>query len=181
MIRRMNLAVVTAAALLLPLAVLADPYSDLAKAHAAFQALKSWHAVEHFSNGRTITLDFLAPDRWRIQPMPDITELLIGTNVYMVRDGKSMKLPVNGGMISNMIQRASEQPLDPSVKQTARDLGTKTVNGRTAHGYSYATHGMDVTMYLSPDLLPIQEIVKNGSMTTTIDYSNFNAPIRIAP
>lgn len=181
MIRRMNLVVVIAVALLMPPSAFANPHSALTKARAVFRTAKSWHAVEHFSNGRIITLDFVAPDRWRIQLMPNITELLIGSNVYMVRNGQSMKLPIRGGMMSHVIQNAGEQPLDPSVKETARDLGMKTVNGKSAHGYSYTTHGMDVTLYLGSDMLPIEEIVKNGTMTMMIDYSKFNAPITVAP
>src|SRR5579863_5396051 len=114
MIRRIGFSAVIAAAMLLALAALADPYSDLVKAHDAFKAAKSWHAVEHFSNGRTMTIDFSAPDRWRVQPMPNMTELIIGSDVYMVRNGKSMKMPMGGEMIRNQVQSAGAQPMDPS-------------------------------------------------------------------
>jgi hypothetical protein len=181
MIRRIGFPALIAAAVLLPLAALADPYSDLVKAHDAFKAAKSWHAVEHFSNGRTMTIDFSAPDRWRVQPMPNMTELVIGSDVYMVRNGKSMKMPMGGEMIRNQIQSAGAQPMDPSIKQTVKDLGMQTVNGKSVHGYSYTAQGQPVTMYVGADSLPVESIVKTPRGTVTVDYSNYNVPVTIAP
>jgi hypothetical protein len=180
--RKIGLPVIVACALaLVPAIASANAVADLTKIKAAFLALKSWHATEQFSNGRTITVDHVAPDRWRIQPAPNITELLIGNSVYMVRNGKTMHVPIPGGMLQKTIDSFYVAPPDNENKQTARDLGMQTINGQTLHAYSFTTHGTPVTMYVGSDLLPVVSVVKDPKVTTTITYSDYNDPINISP
>jgi hypothetical protein len=68
---------------------------------------------------------------------------------------------------------------DPEVKQSALDLGTQTLNGRTVHVYSYTVRGVPETIYLGDGSLPVQAVVKNSSATTVVSYSKFNEPITI--
>lgn len=165
---------------LAPLVAHADAYDDLLKAQAAFRSLKSWHADELPSNGKVITVDFVAPDRWRIQPNPQIEELLIGNDLYMVRDGKSTKLPFGGQMAQKMIESASFS-VQQDVKNTARDLGMQTVDGVSLHAYSFDSGGSHVTLYLDSNSLPQQSLVQSNRGTMTIKYSKFNEPITIEP
>jgi hypothetical protein len=175
--KRITLTAVVLSLLLSSLAF-ADAYGDLMKAQAAFHSAKSWHAEEHFSNGRTVVVDFSAPDRWRLQPEPNLTELVIGSDVYMVRNGHPMKLPFGGMMISRMIKHF-QFSADADMKKTAQDLGMKTVNGRSLHAYSCTVHGVPETLYLGPDSLPVEAVVKNRGMRTIIDYSKYNEPVAI--
>lgn len=163
--------------LLFPMAH-ADAYGDLMKAQAAFLNAKSWHAEEHFSNGRTVLVDFSAPERWRIEPSPGMTELVIGGDVYLVRNGKATKMPFGGFMISRMIKHF-QFAADAEVKKTAQDLGTQTLNGRTVHVYTYTVHGVPATLYVGDDSLPVQDVVKDSSVTTVITYSKYNEPLTI--
>jgi hypothetical protein len=156
----------------------ADAYDDLLKVHDAFLNAKSWHAEEHFSNGKTTIVEYSAPDRWRVQPTPDITELVIGNDVYMVRNGKTTKLPFGGGMIKKVIEEAGFSVKD-DIKQSARDLGMQTVDGKSLHAYSYTTHDTPVTIYVGSDSLPVQTLVQDKKGTTTINYSKYNEPITI--
>ena len=165
-------------AYLLSSVALADAYGDLKKAQVAFLSAKSWHAEEHLSNGKTVQVDFSAPDRWRIQPTPTMTEVVIGNDVYMIQGGHAMKMPMGGMMISRMIKQFQLAD-DPDVKKTAQDLGTQMLNGRTVHVYSYAVHGVPETIYLGDDSLPVQAVVKNSSATTVVNYSQYNQPITI--
>ena len=167
--------------MLAPVVLLADTVSDLAKVMTAMQQAKSWHAVEHFSNGRTVTVDYSAPDRWRVQPAPNITELIIGDDVYMVRNGQSTRLPVGGAMIRGMIEQFQSEPMSDEIKQSARDLGMKTVNGQSVHAYSFTSHSVPETLYVGSAGLPVEAVVQDKKTTATIDYSNFNAPITIEP
>jgi hypothetical protein len=176
--KRMIVSAVVAVSYLVSSVALADAYGDLKKAQAAFLNAKSWHAEEHLSNGKTVTVDFSAPDRWRIEPTPTMTEVVIGNDVYMVQGGHSMKMPMGGMMISKMIKQFALSD-DPEVKQSAQDLGTQTLNGRTVHVYSYTAHGVPETIYLGDDSLPVQAVVKNSSATTVVNYSKFNEPITI--
>jgi hypothetical protein len=165
-------------AYLLSSVALADAYGALKKAQAAFLSARSWHAEEHLSNGKTVQVDFSAPDRWRIQPTPTMTEVVIGNDVYMIQGGHSMKMPMGGMMISKMIKQFQLAD-DPDVKKTAQDLGTQMLNGRTVHVYSYTVHGVPETIYLGDDSLPVQAVVKNSSATTVVNYSQYNQPITI--
>lgn len=166
------------ASLLLSSIAFADAYGDLMKAQAAFQNAKSWHAEEHFSNGRTVVVDYSAPERWRIQPTPDMTELVIGGDVYMVHHGKPTKMPFGGMMISRMIKQF-QFAATAEVKKTAQDLGTQTLNGHAVHVYTYTVRGVPATLYVGDDSLPVQDVVKDSSVTTVITYSKYNEPVDI--
>lgn len=178
MLRRVAISALAVLPLLVPVAVFANAYDDLMKVQAAFQSAKSWHAEEHFSNGRTVIVDYAAPDRWRIQPSPGIAELVIGNDVYMVRNGHTSKLPLGGAMIREIIQNVGFSVSD-DIKQSASDLGMHTLNGQSVHVYSYTTRGTPVTLYVDANWLPVQMIVRNKTLTTTITYSQYNAPISI--
>jgi hypothetical protein len=168
-----------AVALFLPVAVLADPASDLAKTITAFQQAKSWHAEEHFSNGKTVQVDYVAPNRWRVQPAPNVSELVIGKDVYMVRNGHTMRLPFGGGMIRKMIKKFGTGKMTDEMRRSVRDLGMQTLHGKRVHVYSYTTQKIPETLYVGANHLPVQAVVHNKKQTTTITYSKFNAPISI--
>lgn len=176
--KRFTVSAIVLVSYLLSSVALADAYGDLKKAQAAFLSAKSWHAEEHLSDGRTVQVDFSAPDRWRIQPTPTMTEVVIGNDVYMIQGGRSMKMPMGGMMISKMIKQFQISD-DPEVRKSAQDLGTQMLNGRTVHAYSYTVRGVPETIYLGDDSLPVQAVVKNSSATTVVDYSKFNQPISI--
>jgi hypothetical protein len=166
---------------LAPLSVFASPADDLTKIKAAFTAAKSWHATEQLPDGKTINLDFSAPDRWRIQPTPQITELLIGNDVYMVRNGKTTHVPIPGGMLRKTIDSFEVAPLDEDIKKSAQDLGPQSVNGQTLRGYAFTSHGTPVKLYVDSGNLPIQAVVTTNRGPVTIIYSAYNTPIDISP
>lgn len=171
------LATLASVALLAPKVTFAGAYSDLVKVQVAFRNAKSYRAEEHLSNGRTTILEYAAPDRWRIEPTPTLTELVIGNDIYMVNKGKVSKLPFGGGMVRRMVKRM-EFSVNEDAQKTARDLGTQTLNGQSVHVYSFVSHG-NVTLYVGAHWLPVKTVIKNKKKTTTIDYSKFNEPISI--
>jgi hypothetical protein len=156
----------------------ADAYEDLEKVQNAFTNAKSWQAEEHFSNGKTTIVEYSAPDRWRVKPSPDVTELVIGDDVYMVRNGHATKLPFGGGMIKKMIQSVGFSVKD-EIKQSVRDLGMQTLEGQSVHAYSFTAHGVLETLYVGRNMLPVQAVVNDKKNTTTIKYSKYNVPISI--
>jgi hypothetical protein len=167
-------------AVFMPLAAFAEAYDDLMKVQAAFKNASSWHADEQFSNGRTVTVEYSAPDRWRIQSKPDITEMVIGNDVYMLHNGHATKLPFGGGMIRQIIQDAGFSVKD-DIRQSARDLGMQTLDGQSVHVYSYTARDVPVTIYVGANSLPVQSVVQDKKLTTTIKYSKYNEPISIEP
>ncbi len=165
---------------LLPGAAFGDAYHDLLKVQAAFKDARSWQADEHFSNGRAVTVEYSAPDRWRIQPAPNITELVIGSDVYMLANGHTTKLPLGGGMIRQNLQGAGFS-VNQDIRQSARDLGMQSLRGQSVHVYSYTTEGVPATIYVGANSLPVQSVVHNKDVTITIEYSKYNEPISIQP
>jgi hypothetical protein len=167
---------IVAIAVLAPPAVSADPYSDLSQSFAAFNAVHSWHATEQTSTGQTILVDHVAPDRWRIQPTSNTTEILIGNDVYM----NGQRVPIPGSMIRSRLNNM-QMPASSDFRNSLKDLGWQSVNGVRAHAYSYTVQGVPETLYVGTNHLPIQAIVKTGQGTMTITYSQYNAPITISP
>jgi hypothetical protein len=165
-------------ALTAPLVLFADAYSDMMKVQNAFMNAKSWQAEEHFSNGKTTIVEYSAPDRWRVHPTPDVTELVIGNDIYMVRNGKATKLPFGGGMVKKMIENVGFSVKD-DIKQSVQDLGIQTLDGQSVHVYSFTAHGVPETLYVGHNMLPVQAVVEDKKVTTTIKYSKYNTPISI--
>lgn len=163
-----------------PCAARADAYVDLQQAKAAFDTVHSWHGVEQMSNGHTVTVDHVAPDRWRIQVMPNMTEILIGGDLYMIRDGKTMHMPFVMPQIQQIVNQ-NWVTVDPEVQRTARDLGMQTVNGVRLHAYSFTSKGAPVKLYLSSNHLPAVSVVTSSNDTVTITYSGYNSAITISP
>ena len=176
--KRVIVGVTVLVSFLMSSVVLADAYGALTKARTAMMAAKSWHAEEHTSEGRTIQLDYVAPDRFRIQATPTMTEVMIGNEVYIVQNGRTMKVPMGGMNIAKMTKQFQMQD-DPEIKKTARDLGMQMLNGRRLHAYSYSVRGTDQTVYLDSDSLPVQSVIKNDSRKTIVDFSKFNESISI--
>lgn len=166
--------------LLAPLTSHADAYADLQQARDAFNAVHSWHAVEHMPNGHTVTVDHVTPDRWRIQMLPNMSEILIGGSLYLVHDGKTMHMPFVMPQIQQIVNQ-NWLAVGPEVKSTARDLGMQQVNGRSLHAYAFTSKGTPVKLYLSGDHLPAISVVTSDAGTVRIFYSGYNSPITISP
>ncbi len=177
--------------LLLPGCAFAGAYADLAQVRAAFFKATSWHIEEHLG-GRTMEIDYSAPDRWRFVPAPNIKEVLIGNDVYMVTNGHVMRLPpAYGTMVAQAMRRAAKT--DPfsgvtkaDMRKTARDLGMQTLDGKSVHVYGCVVRGVDETLYVGADHLPVRVVmngvkIKGHRVKVVADYSQFNQPIAIEP
>jgi hypothetical protein len=169
-------AALIASSLLLPSVALASPVGDLSAAMTAFDATRSWHATESFSNGQTVTVDHVAPDRWRIRPTANTTEVLIGSNVYM----NGRLIPFVGGAIRSRLS-SFQMTITPEIRSSLRDAGWHVVGGYRTHAYSFTSQGVPETLYIGPGHLPIQAVTTSRGVTTTITYSQYNAPITITP
>ncbi len=147
---------------------LADAHADLIKAQAASVGAKSRHAQEHPANGRKMSINLSAPDRPHLQLSPAITGPVTGGDIYTVqRDGSARKLN-----IAFSVQDA--------IKALPHDLGTQTHDGKLVHAYSYAVHGVPVTLYLRGNSQPVESVENDTRVTTVNGCSIFNASIAIA-
>jgi hypothetical protein len=157
--------------------VLATPDDDLSQILSAFAQVKSVHAEEHLYNGKTVNVDYLAPDRWRVQPAPNVTELILGDEIYMVTHERATRLPFGGGMIRKMIEKVMLSARN-EIKDSS-DLGMQTLDGRSVHVYSFTHNKVPQTIYVGGSRLPVRLVVNDKEGTTTINYSHYNEPISI--
>jgi hypothetical protein len=63
--------------------------------------------------------------------------------------------------------------------QSVRGLGTGMLEGQSVRVYSYTVHGTPVTVYVGANALPVQSVINDKNGTTTIRYSQYDAPISI--
>lgn len=181
--------------LLLPLSLLAataawaGPKEDLKALSVKFLALRSYHVTMTNSDKRMpkMEMDFVAPNRYRMQ-MPMGTQYVIGDVMYMTIDGRTMRVPMPKGTVSQW--RETDRCFREIDKMRIEALGVETLNGKPAKKYRMTqTTGNPPTstlLWVGPDNYPIKiETTGNagkGASTMTIVYSRFNDPaIRIEP
>lgn len=174
-----------AISLVLPGLAVAGDLEDVTAAMARMQKASSYHATMETrgsSSGHT-TLDFVAPDRYRVSNDQMGEQLIIGNTMLLQVNGRSMRLPLPQGTLS--------QWRDPvRLAKDARDitvtgLGSDPVAGKPAKKYrlhARQAESAPVTVWIDSDGYPARIVSQSGAgATSTIDYSRFNDPgIRIA-
>jgi outer membrane lipoprotein-sorting protein len=162
---------------------------EIGKAMNRFLGVKSYHATMDASTGKgamTIEMDFVAPDRYRMQT-PMGTQYVIGDTMYMTAQGRTMKVPLPKGQITGYRDPASFEANKATM--TVEALGGDSVDGQPAKKYLLrATQPKPGESMLWVDAAgyPLKiEVTGNAGGTTTrttIRYSRFNDPaIRIEP
>ncbi len=176
MIRSSVAAALAMAIALVPAIARADAYADLLKVKAAFDATTSWHAVmQRPAAGGTIVVEHVAPDRWRVQPAPMMTAYIIGKDVTLEANGTKIPVaPSLHGAIHQMIDQVGSAAASDEVKNSAKDLGTQTLNGQTVHAYSFTSGPATVTISVDANMLPVQSVVTGQQGTVTVTYSQYN-------
>ncbi|HEU4663962.1 MAG TPA: hypothetical protein VFS55_08025 [Dokdonella sp.] len=168
----------------------AAPKDDLHAAFAKFLQAKSFRAtVTDAKNGETVSsMEYVAPDRYRIQPAKGPQSLVVGDTMYMDMNGKLTPMPIPG--VSRMVAQYRNQDFLAEVERgmQVEALGDDSVDGEAAKVYAYTvTQPMkaDAKTWISQKSgLPIQ-IESTGTFmghtsTTRVRYSGFDDPsIRI--
>lgn len=168
----------------------AAPKDDLHAAFAKFLQAKSFRAtVTDVKNGETVsTMEYVAPDRFRIKPAQGPQSLVVGDTMYMDMNGKLTPMPVPG--VGRMVAQYRNQDFLAEVERgmQVQALGDDSVDGEAAKVYAYTvTQPMkaDAKTWISQASgLPIQ-IESTGTFmghtsTTRVRYSGFDDPsIRI--
>jgi outer membrane lipoprotein-sorting protein len=169
---------------------LADARSDL---HAAFMknmSAKTYRAVmTDLASGKTAsTVEFQAPDRYRIKVEGGPQSVIAGGNMYMQVNGQSMKVPLRPGMLEKFRS-------DAAWKQMEKDTliqggGATTVGAEPARKFHWISSGEhpstgDVWVSLkSGYVIQVETAEKTGSKhgAVRVRYSDFgSAAIEIAP
>lgn len=174
--------VLAAAALLLATCtVQAGAREEVEAAMRKFLAAKSYH-VEMRHDGpqpMTTTVDFVAPDRYRMTS-PMGTQTIVGDTMVMTMQGRTMRVPLPKGTLT--------QWRDPAQMEKYRDtlsiegLGNTLLDGKPARKYRMVNSKprSESLMWVGADGYP-RQIEATGqaqgrSVTTTLRYSRFNDP-----
>ena len=163
------------------------PEDEVKASMDKFLKAKSFHAVMTMEGPRGMTneMDFVAPDRYRMQ-MPVGTQVIIGDTMYMQADGRSMKVPLPKGALSQWRDplKIEENKAGLSVEA----LGSDSVQGQTAKKYLVRNTQVqpgqpeptEFTFWIGDDGLPLQLLHQGQAQGTpysmTLRYSRFDDP-----
>ena len=169
---------------------LADARSEL---HAAFQknmSARSYRAaMTDLATGKPFsTVEFQAPDRYRIKVAGGPESVIVGGNMYIAVDGKSMKVPLQAGMLEKFRSDAAWKQMEKDT--LIQDGGAGTVGAEPARKFHWISSGKhpstgDVWVSLkSGHVIQVETSEKAGSKrgAVRVRYSDFgSAAIKIAP
>ena len=169
---------------------LADARSDL---HAAFMknmSASSYRAVmTDLASGTTFsTVEFQAPDRYRIKVEGGPESVIAGGNMYMQVNGQSMKVPLQPGMLEKFRSDAAWKQMEQDT--LIQGGGASTVGVEPARKFHWITGGKhpstgDVWVGLkSGYVIQVETAETTGSKrgAVRVRYSDFgSAAISIAP
>ncbi|MCA1714730.1 MAG: hypothetical protein LC715_06365 [Gammaproteobacteria bacterium] len=179
-------ALMVAIALLAGGHAIAGPKDEVKAAMDKFLAAKSYHATMAHSGAQAMTIetDFVAPDRYRMR-MPMGTQYIIGDTMVMSIDGRSIKVPMGKGTLTQW--RDPGNLAKSQATLTVTGLGSELLDGKPAKKYRMVNaqpQPSESTMWIGGNGYPLQIQVDGKAAgqtgTTTLRYSRFNDPtIRI--
>jgi outer membrane lipoprotein-sorting protein len=167
-----------------------NPRQDLHKAFVHNLALKSYKATmtDLKSNRAVSTVEFQAPDRFRITVPGQAVSVIVGDVMYMSHGGRTMKLPLPKGTIGQYRNEATIAELEKGARVTG--IGPGLVSGEPAVKYGFASGtGADQsnsTAWVSArsgHVLMVETTGKHDGRdyAMRVVYSDFDSPsIRIA-
>jgi hypothetical protein len=161
---------------------LASPEDEVKASMDKFLKAKSFHAVMVMEGARGMTneMDFVAPDRYRMK-MPVGTQVIVGDTLYMQADGRSMKVPLPKGTLSQWRDplKIEENKAGLSVEA----LGSDSVEGQAAKKYlvkNTLPEASEFTFWIGSDGLPLQLLHQGQAQgkpySMTLRYSRFDDP-----
>lgn len=168
----------------------ADARTELHTAFVHNLALKSFRAkmVDLGSNRAVSTIEFQAPDRFRVTLNGQPPSLLIGDTMYMNRNGRSMKIPMPKQMLGQYRNEAAIADLEKGSK--VESLGPGMVGAEAARKYRFTTtsgqHAATSTAWVGVRSGNVLQLETSGKMAgkpyaMRVSYSDFNSPaIRIS-
>ena len=168
----------------------ASPKDELHAAFGKFLKVHSFRAeaTDVKKGERVSSVEFVAPDRYRMTPANGTASLIIGDTMYMDMDGKLTPIPVPG--VSKMVAQYRNEDFLREIEggMNVEALPDGSVDGEAAKVYAYTlTKPMksDAKCWVSQKTGMPMQIESTGSFmghssTTRVRYSGFDDPsIRI--
>lgn len=154
----------------------------IASMHKLMDA-SSYHVSMKMTGGPNAMMgnevDFVAPDRFRMEMAGVGTQIIVGDTMYMSMQGRSMKVPMPKDTTAQWRNPGNFKEAEASM--TAESMGSDSVAGISAQ--KYAVHqtvpkNTDYTLWIDSDGLPLQmrmNMDSNGTpITMTMRYSRIN-------
>ncbi len=169
---------------------LADGRQELHSAFSNNLKLKSYKATmtDLTTNKVMSTVEFQAPDRFRVAAAGQPPSVMIGDTMYLNAGGQMMKIPMPKNTLSQYRNEATLKEL--AGKMTVESLGPGTVGALPARKYRWKSAGKDAsttTAWVGIGSGHVLQVETAGKMagkpySMRVSYSDFNSPkIRIAP
>lgn len=164
---------------------MASPREEVVAAMRKLMDARSYRAEMQHEGGpsgtMTNTVEFVAPDRFRMEMAGVGTQYVIGDTMTMTMDGRTMQVPMPKGTVTQWRDPVNFREAEASM--TAQALGNDAVDGIQARKYlvhQTTPKPADFTIWIGADGLPLQMRVSgdaNGQpVTTTVRYSRINDP-----
>lgn len=163
----------------------ASAKDEIKAAMDSFLGVRSFHATMRMTGtampgGMTTEMDFVAPDRYRMQ-MPMGTQVIIGDTMYMSVQGRTAKVPMAKGTLSQW--RDPAKLAENQATLTVEAQGREAIEGAAARKYlvrNTQPQPTDVTMWIGGDGLPLQirhtSSAEGKTVDMTIRYTRYNDP-----
>lgn len=161
---------------------LSSPADEVKASMDKFLAAKSFHATMKMEGAQMMTneMDFVAPDRYRMQ-MPVGTQVIIGDTMYMQSQGRSMKVPLPQGTLSQWRDPLQIEQNKAGLSVEAQ--GSDRIDGQSAKKYLVRhtqPEPSEFTFWIGDDGLPLQLLHQGQAQgkpyAMTLRYSRFNDP-----
>ena len=170
---------------------LPDPKDAIKASMRKFMALERYHASMQLEGGPRGAMhneiDFVAPNRYRMTMQGVGTQTVIGDTMYMDVGGRTMKMPLPAGTLTQW--RDPVRLAENEASMTVQAQGLDRIDGQSARKYLVhhdKPQPVDVTIWIDSNDLPLQIRVAGNAeghaSVATIHYSHFNDPsIEVEP
>lgn len=173
--------------LLVAMPVNATPKDELHSAYSRFLALKTFKAHIQSSTGKYKTVssvEFQAPDRYRIVTDGRPANMIIGNTMYMTIDGRSMVVPMPGLKAMLAQFRNADVLKELEAGAVVENLGTEVIQQQACKKYRYQTtkpHVGSNTIWINASTGQVLQLEVSGNVGkkatySLIKYSELNNP-----
>ena len=158
-----------------------DARGEVAAAMRKFRDLRRYHAAMHLEGGPRgpidNAVDFVAPDRYRMEAAGRGAQVIIGDTMYLDINGRAMQVPLPEGTITQW--RDPAKLADAQTEMQVDAQGSDAVDGQPAKKYLVRVakpKPAEITLWIGDGGLPLQIVSHNPLGQATIRYSRFDDP-----
>ena len=122
-------------------------------------------------------VDFVAPDRYRMEAAGRGVQVIIGDTMYLDINGRAMQVPLPEGTITQW--RDPAKLADAQTEMQVDAHGSDAVDGQPAKEYLVRVakpKPAEITLWIGDGGLPLQIVSHNPLGQATIRYSRFDDP-----